>query len=369
MLTNHQLTDKLNLSATLYNRNATVLKNTVYYVVDTAQISFYRPNNLTGIESILNYNLLANVSLTSGLVFEYEQLAEGPTITQSNSSLLKPPTPEKPTMDNNFLASVFIEPRFILFDHLYLSGGLRFDQSTVYNQVITPRAGIRYNAGKHSVRISYAEAYRAPKPWDYSDGIGNTDLIPERMKSLEASIMLMVSKSMKIDLTAYQNRLENGIIKELVNDDYRWTNSSEFNTNGFEVYARYSTRKIKSTINYTLTNSLDENEQFLPEISKHTANASLTYLFSKSWKLNLRANYVGKRKNPSLIETTNNYVIDPFLILNGALTWIYSEKITCQLTGKNLLNSEYYHSSNRSPNRYRQAQRTMLFSVVYHFDH
>jgi outer membrane cobalamin receptor len=360
--------DKLKLSTILYNRNTTVLKNSIYYVVDTAQIGYYRPNNLTGLESVLNYNSQKLFSVTGGLVLEYEQLANGPSQTYSNSSLVKPPTPDNPPMHKNFLASVFIEPRLMLFKSLFLSGGLRFDQSTVYNQVLTPRAGLRYNLHKHSFRVSYAEAFRAPKPWDYTDGVGNPDLLPEKMRSLEASVSFSLLKNLKLDLTGYRNKLLNGIAKEFSGDKYKWINSSELITKGAELYVSYSTRQVESVINYTFTHSEDENGKHIAEISDHCANASLTYSLNQNWKINLRANYVGERENPKLISAINSKVIDPALILHGTLTWIPIEGLTVQLIGKNLLNTEYYHTSNRVPDRYRQPQRAVLLSVGYSFN-
>lgn len=360
--------DKLKLSTILYNRNTTVLKNSIYYVVDTAQIGYYRPNNLTGIESVLNFNSKKNFSVTGGIVLEYEQLANGPSQTFSNSPLVKPPTPSKPEMHNNFLASVFVEPRLIIFNSLFLSGGIRFDQSTVYDQVLTPRVGLRYNLGKHSFRATYAEAFRAPKPWDYTDGLGNPDLLPEKMRSFEAAVSFKVFRNFDIDITGYRNRLLNGIYKEFSGEKYKWINSSEIITKGAELFLHYSTRLTEVVVNYTYTYSDNEKGKHVAEISNHSANASLTYSFMHKWKINFRANFMGERENPKLISATNSYMIDPSLIFHGALTWLPVEGLTLQLIGKNLFNTEYYHTSNRSPERYRQPQRTILFSVGYCFN-
>ncbi|OPZ98448.1 MAG: CAI-1 autoinducer sensor kinase/phosphatase CqsS [Bacteroidetes bacterium ADurb.Bin408] len=42
------------MTATLYKHDVTALLYTEYYVTDTAQIGYYRPNNLTGIKHILS---------------------------------------------------------------------------------------------------------------------------------------------------------------------------------------------------------------------------------------------------------------------------------------------------------------------------
>jgi len=362
---NKQISKKLNLSSILYNRNATVLGNTIYYVVDTAQIGYYRPNNLTGIENVLNYEVNKYFSLTGGITFEYEQLSKNASLSYSDSVVFKPPRPEKPTLLSNNLLSFFAEPRLVILKNLYLSGGVRFDQSSVYEQVLTPRAGLSYHLHKHVLRLSYDEAFRAPKPWDYTDGFGNANLLPEEMKSLEADVMISVSDNFIVDLIGYKNSLTNAIAKEVLSEGYRWVNSGEINTEGFEVYFRYSSQKIKSSLNYTFTNSYNINESLIPEISKHTGNASVTYSLSNNIKFNLRVNYIGKRRNTKIIATTNSYYVDPCVVFHGALSLLNYKGFTVQLIAKNILNKEYYHTSNKIPDRYRQPQRTIMLSVSY----
>ena len=362
---NKKIFKKLSYSSVLYNRNTTVLDNTVYSLFDTAQVGYYRPNNLTGFENILNYDVTTFFSITGGLIFEYEQLAEKASLSYSQSPDQKPPRPQKPVMVNNHLTSIFIEPRLTLLKNCYLSGGVRFDQSSVYDQVLTPRTGLSYHVRKHILRFSYAEAFRAPKPWDYTDGLGNSSLLPERMKSLEAAFTMSLADNFKIDVMGYKNILRNAITKEVINTRYRWVNSGKIVTNGLEIYLRYESQKLKSSFNYTFNQSENELGEFVPEISKHSGNASLTYSLNEYLKINLRANYIGERENPKIIATTNSKDIDPYLIFHGSLLFLNHKGFTVQLIAKNILNTEYYSTSNRDPDRYRQAQRTIMLSVGY----
>lgn len=362
---NKDITEKVHLSSVIYNRNATVLSNTVYFVVDTAQVGYYRPNNLTGIENIVNYKFNNNFSVAGGLIAEYESLSEENTLSFSDSPLKKPPKPDKPVMLNNYLVSAFAEPQLTLFKNLYISGGLRFDQSSIYNQVLTPRAGILYKSGVSVIRLSYAEAFRAPKPWDYSDGTGNPGLLPEKMKSLETAFSFSVSNNYKFDLIGYKNKLLNAITKEFTGEGTRWINKGEINTDGVELTFTCSSKKISSFINYTYNHSYDEFGEDIPEISKHSGNAGITLSVYKHLKLNLRANYSGKRENQQLISTTNSFYVDPYIIFHGSVSLLNYNGFTVQLSVRNILNEEYYHTSNRDPDRYRQPQRTLLLSIGY----
>lgn len=361
---NVQLLDNLTLSTTLYNRNSTVLNNSVYYIVDTAQIGYFRPNNLSGIEGVFNYKTNRSFSITGGLTFDYETLAEKPSFSYSSSVYDKPPHPEMPDFERNTLASVFLEPQLALNNKLFLSGGLRLDESSIYGQVLTPRFGISYNFRNQHFRLSYAEAFRAPKPWDYSDGLGNSSLLPEIMKSLEGALSLNYKK-IGIDLIIYKNDLENAIVKQFINENYKWINEGVISTVGLDVYLKYASPKFKSALYYTFNNTYNTDEVLIPEISKHTSNASMTYYIRNDLKLHLKANYIGKRKNPKHIASTNSDDIDPALIFNGALTFAEYHGFEFQLIVKNILNTEYYHTSNRDPDRYRQPQRTIMISIGY----
>jgi len=361
---NKKINDQLTFSSALYNRNATVLDNTVL-VVDTAQIGNYRPSNLTGLENVINYNSNKFIAVTVGITLEYEQLAQIFSETYSSSPDVRPPTPEKPAMENNYLASFFLEPRLTLLKNLYLSGGFRFDQSSIYDQVLTPHAGLIYNFHDQIFRFSYAEAFRAPKPWDYNDGIGNNSLLPEKMRSLEAAMTFSLFNNYKLDFIGYRNRLDNAIIKQFIDEGYRWVNDGEINTEGIEIYFRYLSKKLTSSINYTFNQSYNENDEFVPEISKHSGNASATYHFSNHIKINLRANYIGERKNPKMIESTHSNYVDPCLIFYGTLSLLNYKGFTVQFIVKNILNKEYYHTSNKMPDRYRQPQRTIMLSAGY----
>ena len=359
------ISEDLSLSSALYYRNTTVLDNTIYYVVDTAQIGCYRPNDLIGFECVVNYKASSMFALTGGVGLEYERLSNGFSYSYSDSPEHKPPIPAAPQKIYNNLVSIFFEPRFNILENLYLSGGLRFDQSSVYDKVFTPRAGISYRFQDYILRFSYAEAFRAPKPWDYTDGLGNASLLPEKMKSLETAVTFSLSKDINIDCIGYKNVLDQAITKEITNDGYKWINSGEVNTDGFEVFVRYFLKHWNLSLNYTFNQSYNEHGEFVPEISKHSGNAGVTYSFSKYFMINLRANYFGERQNPKIVNSTNSSRIDPYLIFHCTISMINYEGFTLQFSVKNLLDDEYYHTSNRPSDRYRQPQRTILLSIGY----
>ncbi len=355
--------ENISLTATLYNRDASVLDNSVLYIVDTAQIGYYRPNNLTGIENILYYSN-KNFSVASGLIFEYEQLAESYSVSISDSPDQSPESPENPDMEMNYLTSLFIEPEYTILKNIHISGGIRFDHSSIYDQVLTPRGGIIYKLKNQIVRFSYAEAYRAPKPWDYNDGLGNSSLLPERMSSLELALNLKLLKNLKLDIIGYKNQLEDAIVKKDEMDSYRWVNTGGISTNGLDLFLKYSSKSMHTILYYTFNDSYDESGKQVHEISKHTAGTNVTYALGKNIRFNIRANYIGKRENQKIITATNSRMIDPAIIFHGAISVINYTNFNIQFIARNIFDTEYYHTSHKEPERYRQSQRTLLLSLV-----
>lgn len=363
-----EFSKSLRFSSLLYYRNTTVQHNTVYYVLDTAQVGYFRPNSMVGFENVLNYKVGRSVKVTGGLVFEFEKLANNPSWSYSQSAEIKPPKPPKPPMHSNFLVSVFVEPTVKLFDALLLAGGIRFDQSTVYDRVLTPKLGARYNIGNQSIRINYSEAFRAPKPWDYTDGVGNSDLKPEKMRAFELSYNLHVNHQFNAELNVFRNKLNNGFFRESVEEGHRWINKDEITTRGLELGVNYKGRNVNASFNYTLTESKDSLGIAVPEISKHIANASISTALSTSFNANIRLNYVGERDNPTVIKTTGEKKVDDFLLVNASLGWNPTKPLLIQFIVRNIFDVEYYHTSNRLVSRYRQPQRTCMVSMVYNFN-
>jgi outer membrane receptor protein involved in Fe transport len=105
----YNLNDNINLSTKAYYRNATVSDNTISRVVDTARIGYFRPNQLFGIESVLNYSITNKLRIIFGALAETEQIAEGFSVTFSNSPEQAPSKPTKPNMLHNNLLSLFLE--------------------------------------------------------------------------------------------------------------------------------------------------------------------------------------------------------------------------------------------------------------------
>ena len=357
----------------LYYRNSTVLKNTIAFVTDTSQTGYYRPGNLLGIDLINQFNPLKNLKMIGSVVLETENIAENYSTTVSNSGNQRPPEPDKPQLMNNRLFSFYLQADYSFLKYFEAVAGFRYDNSSYYGEVLTPRISLAFHQRNFSSRVLYNEAFRAPRPWDYTAGTGNPDLKPETLKSFEWINAYKISDFGLVSVSFYKNYLENIITTIPVENGWKSANVGQIETDGLELTLKIRKKNISSWINYTYTNSVNENETLIPEISKHTSNAGFYYYIGNRWNVGLRANYFGKRKNASLsLYPAANNMLYPeigqamvFHFSTGITLW---KNIECMLFINNILNAKYYHTSNRPPDRYRQAERYFELQLALKID-
>ena len=185
------------------------------------------------------------------------------------------------------------------------------------------------------------------------------------MKSFEINTIYTANDFLRFNLAYYRNSLKKKFSKENVSESYRWINKGTVTTNGFEFVADFRIENFKSYFNYTYNLSVDDFDVVIPEIAKHNINAGIKIGISDHIKFGLRSNYLGKRTNPKTISATGNDIIDPALIFHSTLSYIDFYGFNFNLIVKNLTNKEYYHTSNRPPDRYRQPQRSVILKCSY----
>jgi len=352
------------LKSQMYYRNATVMDNTITLIDTTpgiGQVGYYRPNSLVGLEEQIDYEFSSNANLVTGIVLEAEKLAVDFSKTYSGDPYVTPPTPAEPKFEKNTLVSIFAQSQYKFFNYTEAIAGFRWDNSSYYGNVITPRLGIVYDRGLITTKLLYTEAFRAPKPWDYHWGYENPDLAPERMKSIELANIFSPTKHLRIDISVYKNQIYN----KLTIRDSTWINADWLNTAGLETNLEYGRNRTQFYLNYAYTDSRYSDGSVVPEIAHHSLNAGINYSFLKNLNINLRGNYLGRRKNPVLISATNSNYIDAYFVLNGVINYNPTPKIELQAAIDNILDACYYHTSNRPPERYRQPQRTLIFKFGY----
>lgn len=356
------------LESRLYYRNSTVLGDTVTKVFNAlgpagGQQGQYRPNDLVGLENQLTLKPLERLELTAGAVVEYESLSQFLSTTYSEDPLVRPPTPPTPPMSSDELLSLYLQARYDLLPGLQLTGGLRHDYSSYYYNVDTPRGGLVYNQDRLTLKLLYGEAYRAPRPWDKSFGDGNPNLDPEKMRSVELAGAYSLSDHLMADLSLYRNTLE-GLLTLSGN---RWVNGGSIETRGLEARLEAAQGRLKTYVSYAYQDSQDQAGISTAEISPHTAGAGALVSFGRHVKLDLCGRYLGPRKNPKTIAATGSDRVAGAVVADATLSLLQLRDVDVRFMVKNLFDEDYFHTSNRPPDRYRQPPRQILVQVGYSF--
>jgi outer membrane receptor for ferrienterochelin and colicin len=357
--------ENTSLWAMVYHRNTTALSNSIYSVTDTAQIGSYRPGNLSGAEVVAEFLKTKKMRILGGSLFEYTRFSEAFSFTRSSSEFEAPPAPPAPPLAEQYLASIFVEPRISIIKNLTLVAAGRYDYSSAVKHVFTPRTGLTYSLDKQTFRASWAEGYRIPRPWDITYGIGNNNLKSEHMKTIEIGTARQITTAASVEVRAYKNRFDNLLTIQNSTAGSRWINRGEVTTDGLECIAQYRIQIMRLYLAYTFTDSYDGGGSRLKEISQHTAQGSVTFIVKKYLHLNFRAQFVGGRENPKIIPATGDFKIQPYLIFHGAITLMRYRGFTLQTMVENITDEKYFHPSHRSPDRFPQSQRSITFTLGY----
>jgi outer membrane receptor for ferrienterochelin and colicins len=367
---NHEFSSGVRLQSLAWYRDATVEDDTIGFI-DIAQggapgrqAAYYRPNSQYGVEEQVNVAVSETLELTGGISWEQERLAEGFSRTNSDAQDQPAPTPSKPRMLTDELLSAYAQAQWQLRQDLELTAGVRGDHSTVYDDVLTPRSGLVYQNGDLTAKVLYSEAYRAPKPWDYSFGIGNTALEPEEIASYEGTLGYQFGTHLYAGVSLYRNEIDNLLTFDVVDD--RWENRGEATTDGIEVSMDYTWHQWIAYFNYTFNDAEDEAGVSIHEIAEHDANVGVTWNVNTQWMLHLRGEYIGERTNPTMIAATGRDTVEDVMLLHGNVGWHWRSWYV-NLSVRNALDETWYHTSNRPPDRYRQSERSVLLKAEYEF--
>ncbi|MGE4542243.1 MAG: TonB-dependent receptor plug domain-containing protein [Bacteroidales bacterium] len=354
-----------------YYRNSTLLPNSIAYADSTSKTAYSRPGNLLGTDLLAVYQFKDNSTLTAGLIMERENLAKDYGMVSFPIDGVSKKAP-RPQMKSYHLIGLYAQADVKLLKLFMANVGLRYDHSSYYGDVFTPRLALSYQINRFRTRLLYNEAFRAARPWDFIDGIGNPNLKPEEIQSIEWISTFRIKESTLINLSLYQNNYKNLItIQSLQNDQWYWRNMGKVKTEGLEFELNYVKSKVNAWINYTFNYSVDNKDSRIPEISKHTGNAGFNHLLFKNLNYGFRVNYAGARPNASLSlkpgEDELRYPeIDPFFLVGFNVSYTFYEQFQLKLIADNILNTKYYHTSNRPPDSYVQQGRTVFLQLNFH---
>lgn len=421
---------------------------------------YYGPSTMTGAQQQFNYNVTESNNLVFGLQldkFIRQSISDSVgAIGVGGVSLGRKQNTNSNVVDSAWesekqsVAAVFYstttagyiqdEQKFFN-DKLSFTLGVRHDQDSDFGKIWTKRAAI---IGKpiqwYNVKFLYGEAFKAPTVFQlYDEFRGNRNLKPQKIQTFEVENSFFINKIATLKAGYFMSLLD-GQISEGRNPDPNapatkstiFQNFKPTHIFGYTFEGEISvTNEIKVFGNYTITRDRNMKTLFdiqangagnitsispiydgkeIDNIAAKKGNIGINILFFKKLNVNLRLNYVGKRKAPITnkyfqpydptfisknypyqIEGTPDGYMSAYTLLNATITYkdIFGiEGLELQLIGRNILNKSYGGMGRQSGNAVRpidglqpsirnpdgfvspyhpQPGREIFFQIVYAF--
>ncbi|CAG4998416.1 Vitamin B12 transporter BtuB [Dyadobacter sp. CECT 9275] len=257
-----------------------------------------------------------------------------------------------------------------------------------YGFVFNPRLSLVYSKGKFVFKGIYAEAFKdASYLQKYATTrerlLNNPNLQPERVKNLEGSVYVKLSKSLSFNVAGYIANYNNavGLATAVTPNNVTTTQFQALGKQriiGLQAEGKYNIKKLDVWGNFTYSNPRDlskvEGEKVpVSDIARYSANLGAIYEVVKNLSISVTNNYISKRKSGAGTSGSSNPITSfaPVYLLNSAITYqnIWN-KFSLQLQVSNLLNKEYFVPGIRaaegvtSASRYPQERRVFSFGIL-----
>jgi iron complex outermembrane receptor protein len=297
--------------------------------------------------------------------------------------------------------ATYAQSIYQMTDMVSLVGGYRFDHNTSYDDAHTYRLSVIGNPGDVTLKALISTGFRAPTAWEMLNETRqrkkNTDLDPERLRSMESGIEYAFAGIGHVGVTGYYNEIRDIILEVQTDDPNPNPEISFWNQNrnvgraeviGVEFNSDFTiTDRLTIFLNYTFSDSDGEYDHepqpliysptahdgsSIPNIPKHKINTGFTFSFVEDLTLHLRANYVGDREtvasNP--IAETNQYIL-----YHANIRWenAFWKGFYVQWLARNLFDADAFDPGIRTatgeyyPTRHPIEGRNMWISVGYKF--
>ncbi len=304
------------------------------------------------------------------------------TVTNAGIRTLNPGGTEGIRNFNNFgiyLQMILNAAEFFNINYLNdltLTAGYRFDYHNIYGDVLTYRlAAVYHIADQLSTKIMYGTSFNAPSsvqlytnPIFPGDIIGNSELKPERAKTLEWAIMGKLTDNINFNTNLYYTIIDDKIEYLLPygeTTNITAANIAKIYSAGIESELNIFYHNSVSYLNYSYQKTINERTNPLHGLIKvetslyphHMIKFGETYRFPKYYiKLNIDGNYISSRK----ASEQNNFIYDPinytinsysldsyflfnFMISSMNLKFLDDNETILSFKVDNLLNTKYYY--------------------------
>jgi len=307
-----------------------------------------------GTEVQLEYQLSSQHKLLGGLMAEHQSQYNVALFTNNGSGPLQDISSiaNWNISKNRDILAAFAQDIWDINKELRLIVGARYDHYSDFGGTFNPRTSLMWEFRDHYNFIAtYGSAFRAPTFGDLyntnnSAIVGNPNINPEEIDTIELGVNGDITKRMKAGITLFQNKIEEVITSEPGQNATKvYGNSGELKVQGAEIEFFSRLRNGSNfAINYTYQYPVDQvTNKRVAEVPIHKANASFNFRHSRFVNMYAGLMYRGSL-NRAEGDTRSN--VDDFFTLDLALTvQNYIKNLEMKASIYNFFDKNYFDAS------------------------
>ncbi len=333
-------------------------------------------NIRSGIDALLTYKS-EEYTIVSGLSYEIQKLTD-PIYKANYHPLSGAPLAALQNFsdpDTNFVSeakrkfwAVYGELLYDPADNVRLSAGVRYDHYSDFGGVVNPRLGAVWGiTADNTLKLMYGEAFRAPTFAElYNKNnpalVGNADLTPEKVRTLELSFQNSSVDNLLASLCVFRSTISDII----TSSGNTYVNKGAVTTRGIELELKYDLwRGSYVTAHYTYRDpENDDTSRVLENIYRHEAYAALNYRINRHFNAYADVKYIGEQtrgandpRPPVESSMTGNITL-------LAKDWL-AKNVQMKFSVFNIFDEKSYNSF--SPYDYPLPGRSYMAEVSYKF--
>lgn len=270
--------------------------------------------------------------------------------------------------------SIYGQDQLKITEKLNLTGGLRFDQYSVFGHSTSPRLALvyRYSAGS-SIKLLYSAAFRIPNLYEayyesYNNHKSNPDIMPERIRTTEIAWLHKISGSFSGSMSVYRFAIFN-LIDQILDTDglSQFRNIGRATGTGAEYEVKYKNPRNASQafLNLTLQHTIDnETGELLSNSPAFMIKSGFVFGFTRYLSIVPEFFYESGRKT-----LTSNKTGDIYLFNLGINSNKIFNHFELSLKTRNLFNIKYYTPGGNEhvQDEIVQNSRNIYIKLTAHF--
>ncbi|MDF1881206.1 TonB-dependent receptor, partial [Sulfurimonas sp. MAG313] len=249
----------------------------------------------------------------------------------------------------------------------------RYDNYSDFGSTLNPRLGLVWNTTQQvTTKLLYGRAFRAPSFAELylannPAGVGNKDINPETIDTLELGFNYTPSSKITSSITFYAYKINNFINKVPSSIGIEYKNTGKQKGRGIEIESSYqATDKILLSLDYAYRWTKNQiTNQTVANVPKHIGHAMFDYSFTQNWYLGSEVFIVAD--TPREVGDSRKK-INSYEVLNASLGYKLYKNIDASIAARNLFDKKYYSPSNTNPiNDYPMEGLNVFAELRYRF--